>query len=1229
MSQKLSCEELEKRVEELERTIDRLADAEKHSRRILDCHASVIYTKDLQGRYTSINKQFENHSGLTSKEVIGKTDFELFPASVAHRFTQNDQHVIKTKTPLEVEEFGPVRGSMHLFLSAKYPIMKEDGEIYGICGISTDITDKKRTEEDLRRSNRALIVLKEAGRALLRAVDESSLIRESCRILVEEGGYSMAWVGYADDPSTKIVTPAGHWGIRSDYLDHVTIAWDDSPAGQGPTGKAIRTAKPWIAKRIGTDPHFASWREAALERGLNSSIALPLCHDNDCFGALSIYAPEADAFDGDEIDLLVQLANELAYGILSLRNQNKHKTAAAALRESDAHLRILIETIPDLVWLKDRDGFYITCNPKFERFFGAKESEIRGKTDYDFVDEELAHFFREKDRIAIESGKPSFNEEELTFADDGHKELLETIKTPMFDADGKLIGVLGIARDITDRKRTEQELARNEALFHGLFDNMTSGCGIYEVINDGSKGSDYIVKGFNRKSLDLERKTLDQVIGGSLFDLRPNIDDYGLIQVMKQVWKTGIPAYHPVKIYQDENFSNYYENHIFKIPTGEVVTVYNDVTEQKCAEIELKESKERFELAMRFSNDGIFDWNLVTNKIYYSPGWKKMLGYDDDEIKNEFSEWERLTEPEDAKASWLMLNEVIAGKRDRFEKEFRMRHKSGNRVDILSRANVIRDEKGAAVRVVGTHVDISERKRAERKILSQKQEAERYLNLAGVMFIGLDTDGLVNLANQKACKILECDEADIVSKNWFEHFIPHSARDDVRAAFEQIIRGRIESVEYYENPVVSQTGKEKIIAWHNTYISDDDGAIIGILASGEDITEKRRLEAQLQRAQKMESIGTLAGGIAHDFNNILAPIIGMSELLLEDLRPDSLEHENAGEILKAGMRGKDLVKQILAFSRKAEHRLMPVGVQHILKEVLKLSRSTIPSYIEISRDIQNDCGPVMADGSQIHQVVMNLITNAYHAVEQNGGKISVQLKEIEITAGDSGFDAREPGAYARLSVSDTGSGIDPAAMDKIFEPYFTTKAQGKGTGLGLAVVYGIVKTHEGDVKVYSEPGKGTTFNVYLPLMKKAPAHGSSEAPESLPTGNERILLIDDEAAIVRLEKQMLERLGYVVTSRTGSIEALETFKARPQDFDLVITDMTMPNMTGDRLAKELLSIRPDVPVIICTGFSERINREAAERIGIDGFLMKPAVKSELAKMVRSVLDAHLNLQPKA
>ncbi len=513
----------------------------------------------------------------------------------------------------------------------------------------------------------------------------------------------------------------------------------------------------------------------------------------------------------------------------------ERQQAEKLLRESESHLRTLINTVSELVWLKDSQGIYLLCNARFERFIGAKEKDIIGKTDYDFVDKELADFFRQNDQAAMAAGQPSTNEEELVFADDGHKELLETIKTPMYGSDGKVIGVLGIARDITERKH-----------------------------------------------------------------------------------------------------------------------------------------------------------------------------------------------------------------------------------------------------------------------------------------------------------------------------------------------------------------------------------------SGE---EKEKLERRLQQAQKMEAIGTLAGGIAHDFNNILAIIIGYAELAQEDALPGTPLKKDLEQILTAANRAKELVKQILTFSRQSLTEIIPLQIQPLIKEGLKMLRSSIPTTISITEEIEPIGGTILADPTQIYQILMNLCTNGYQAMEETGGTLSVILKTtfIDINA------HVPPGEYLELTVSDTGRGIGPDIITKIFDPYFTTKDPGQGTGMGLAIIHGIIQAYGGAITVESHLGKGSAFHAYFPVVEKD-AYPQLKESETLPMGTERILFIDDEKLLAEMGKEMLERLGYHVTARHSSLEALTTFQNTPNEFDLIITDQTMPDMTGSDLARLMLQIRPDIPIILCTGYSNLIDEYSAKALGIKEFVLKPLTKETTAKVIRKALN---------
>jgi len=404
-------------------------------------------------------------------------------------------------------------------------------------------------------------------------------------------------------------------------------------------------------------------------------------------------------------------------------------------------------------------------------------------------------------------------------------------------------------------------------------------------------------------------------------------------------------------------------------------------------------------------------------------------------------------------------------------------------------------------------------------------------------------------------------------------------------------------------------------------IQDEKLQPVGIMTSFIDVTERKRLESQLRQSQKMEAMGTLAGGIAHDFNNILSSVIGYTEIALDDVPQGSVLHSNLQEVFQAGCRARGLVKQIIAFSRQSDLEKKALEISPLVKETLKFLRASIPTTIDIRENMETDLNPVMTDPTQINQILMNLCTNAAHAMQEKGGTLEVGLDNVMLA--DSDFKSRHsdmnPGPYLKLSISDTGHGMSPNVLERIFDPYFTTKEMGEGTGLGLAVVHGIVKALDGTVTVYSERGKGSTFNVYLPAIT-SDVEPEFNAVESIPTGNERILFIDDEQPIVNLAKQVMERLGYDVVTKTDSIEALRLIQTNPAEFDLVITDLTMPNMAGDALAQEIMRIRPDIPIILCTGFSKRISEEKAKDLGIRAFINKPILKPEIAETIRKVLD---------
>lgn len=388
---------------------------------------------------------------------------------------------------------------------------------------------------------------------------------------------------------------------------------------------------------------------------------------------------------------------------------------------------------------------------------------------------------------------------------------------------------------------------------------------------------------------------------------------------------------------------------------------------------------------------------------------------------------------------------------------------------------------------------------------------------------------------------------------------------------------------------------------------------------GRDITRQKQLEAQLRSAQKMEAIATLVGGIAHDFNNILSAIIGYTDLTALILPDENPARSPLNEVMSAAQRAKELVYRLLTFSRTSEEEQKPVRLDLIIQEALKLLRPSLPTTIEIDQHINNQ-STILADPTQMHQVVVNLCTNAYHAMQEKGGLLKVSLTEVKFNP-DNVDEHLElaPGDYLKLTISDTGYGMGEQTLHRIFDPYFTTKEEGKGTGLGLAVVYGIVNAHKGSIQVSSSLGKGTTFELYFPSIQYQTWHEpiSDEQP---PRGDESILFVDDEDSLVRLATQLLEKSGYRVVGHNNPLEALEQFKTDPDQFDLVITDMTMPHMTGHQLVRAIKVIQPHIPIIMCTGYSEKISSEKAQMIGIKAFLRKPLSYSDLTKNVRRAID---------
>lgn len=521
----------------------------------------------------------------------------------------------------------------------------------------------------------------------------------------------------------------------------------------------------------------------------------------------------------------------------------------------------------------------------------------------------------------------------------------------------------------------------------------------------------------------------------------------------------------------------------------------------------------------------------------------------------------------------------------------------------------------------------------------QRQQMEESLRRSESKYWSLfnDAPDMIHIVNKER-KIVDvnpvelltlgCGREEVVGAPLLDIIHPDCKARTARA-LEQIFAAG-SCLRSYETALISKTGL-RIDVEVSAVPLLEQGEVVSVRTIMRNITErkkaeleKKKLEAQLLQMEKIKAIGTLASGIAHDFNNILGPIIGYTDMAIEALPKNSTIADWMQEVRRAGMRAKELVKQILAFSRKSEQQeLQPISIRPIVKETLKLLRSSLPATIEIRKQIDPAWGMVLADPTRIHQVIMNLCTNAYHAMRKNGGLLEVSLRQVELPAASLSEHEQTrlaPGSWLRLEVRDTGSGMSEDMLEKIFEPYFTTKAKGDGTGLGLAIVQSIVFSCGGDITVRSELGKGSTFQVYLPVIRSEAEQRQEEDAAPPPSGQERVLIVDDDAGVAGTNSSILKSLGYQVTVLHSSAKALALFARQPDYFDLLLTDMTMPEMTGAELMRKILALRPDLPVLLCTGFSELIDEKKAVALGACCLLMKPFSKQELARTVRAALD---------
>jgi PAS domain S-box-containing protein len=646
--------------------------------------------------------------------------------------------------------------------------------------------------------------------------------------------------------------------------------------------------------------------------------------------------------------------------------------------------------------------------------------------------------------------------------------------------------------------------------------------------------------------------------------------------------------------------------------------ISEDITERKQAEEVIRRGERKFRSIYEQAPTGIAISDSLNGRFtQINQKYCDITGYSQEEMLART--FQDITHPDDLQADLDHMQQLLAGQVSSFQMEKRYIRKTGEVIWVNLICVPLWLEPTDPRQHIAMVEDITHRKQGE-KALQESEERFRLLNEAIPQQVWTARpDGSLEYVNQRVLQYFDCSFQDIIDQGWQQFLHP----DDVPGCLERWAKAR-DTNQLFEFEFRLLREKDHSYRWHlcralPTF--DQDGQVVKWLGTNTDITQFKQLENQIRQSQKMEAMGTLAGGIAHDFNNILMAITGYAELASFNTRGNKAAQRNLEEVLVAGQRARELVQQILAFSRLTEHEQQPIELKLVVKEVCKFLRASLPATIEIRQNFTKTPTIILGDPIQMHQVVMNLCANAEYAMRESGGLLELKLEHVTGETDEIDIHPDLMGrSYVRLTVRDTGAGMTQDVAQRIFDPFFTTKGVGEGTGMGLAVVHGIVTSHGGSINVKSKPGQGTTFTIDFPEMEARSIQGDNKPlQEEFLMGHGRILFVEDEEALARLGKEAMRNLGYEVMVCTSSVEALEAFRADPLRFDAVVTDQTMPHMTGEALSRELLQIRPDVPIILCTGFSHSMTPEKAKAMGIRAFLLKPLLIKDLGRTLHEVL----------
>ena len=857
-----------------------------------------------------------------------------------------------------------------------------------------------------------------------------------------------------------------------------------------------------------------------------------------------------------------------------------------------------------MIWVKDPEGRYLSCNPRFERFFGAKETDIKGKTDYDFVPKELADLFREKDKVAMAAGRPSMNEEEVVFADDGHKEILETIKTPLYNPDNQLIGVLGIARDITERKTTSQKLQESEAKYRSLFENMMNGFGLHEiVIDDNGQPIDYIFHEVNQAFEKMTGLKRDEIIGKTVTQVLPGTEDDpgNWIGRYGQVALSG-------KSMRFEQFSQvlnkWYSILAFSPMKNFFAVMVEDITDRKRASAQLQESEEKYRSLVNNIDLGIA---LISPEMKISSLNRQMREWfpqADDSGEHICYKTFNVPSRSDICSYCPTIHVFKDGKVHESITETPTPDGIRNYRIV---ASPVKDSAGNIIAAIESVEDYTERTKAETMLIESERKFRSYVdNAPGGIFV-TDENGFYVDANNAATLITGYSRKELLTMH-ISDLAPDNLKEYAIKGHKTLIASGKLSIEV---PFKRKDGS--LGYWTVDCSSLGPNRFLGFV---NDITETKQLRDLQSRAARLETAGKIAGQVAHDFNNLLGPIMAYPDFIRDELPKDHMALPYLTDIENAARKIADINQDLLTMGRRGHYNQEILNLNSLVQQTVHEIRSQsnkVTYDLQLSDELMN----IRGGSAQLHRMLVNLLNNAYDAMG-NSGEISIKTTNYYIDDEYIAYTRVPRGEYVRLTVSDNGCGIPEDIAFKIFDPFFTTKTPDKsrGSGLGMSVVDAVIKDHAGYLDLKSEMGQGTSFYIYFPVCRE---EIDSEDFMGIIGGTESILVVDDDSTQLNVSRKILEKLGYQVTTINNGEKAIEYIQKHPHD--LLILDMIMPSgIDGTETYRRILKINPDQRAIIVSGYSETNRVSEAKKLGVGIFVRKPLTKHSIAKAVRQILD---------